>query len=111
MLQVELVEPPAGVPVGEHVSFEGFSGEPEEVLNPKKRIFEQVRQEIQAMCHILTSLLPRARTCPWVHELHELIQSYCHTISLAGGEQHLTLHIRWCLGVRFTCLFSYCMYT
>ncbi len=42
-MQVELVEPPAGVPLGERVTFQDLSGEPEEVLNPKKRIFEQVR--------------------------------------------------------------------
>jgi hypothetical protein len=40
---VELVEPPEGAEVGERVSFEGFPGEADEQLNPKKKIFEQVQ--------------------------------------------------------------------
>lgn len=39
---VELVEPPAGAAVGERVSFEGHEGEPDDVLNPKKKIWEKV---------------------------------------------------------------------
>ncbi|KAL3913511.1 MAG: hypothetical protein SGPRY_007956, partial [Prymnesium sp.] len=38
---VELVEPPAGAAVGERVSFEGHEGEPDDVLNPKKKIWEK----------------------------------------------------------------------
>ncbi|PGH06986.1 aminoacyl tRNA synthase complex-interacting multifunctional protein 1 [Blastomyces parvus] len=38
---VELVSPPADAPAGERVFFEGWSaGEPEKVLNPKKKIWE-----------------------------------------------------------------------
>ena len=38
---VELVSPPAGAEAGERVFFEGWSeGEPEKVLNPKKKIWE-----------------------------------------------------------------------
>jgi len=37
---VELVSPPAGSKAGDRVYFEGFEGEPEGVLNPKKKIFE-----------------------------------------------------------------------
>jgi hypothetical protein len=40
--QVELVEPPAGAAVGERVRVEGFAGEPDEQLNPKKKVFEAV---------------------------------------------------------------------
>lgn len=40
--QVELVEPPAGSKPGERVTCAGYSGEPDEQLNPKKKIFEQV---------------------------------------------------------------------
>lgn len=37
---VELVNPPEGAKAGERVCFEGFEGEPEGVLNPKKKIWE-----------------------------------------------------------------------
>ena len=37
---VELVNPPADAKAGERVFFEGWEGEPESVLNPKKKIWE-----------------------------------------------------------------------
>ncbi|KAI4870076.1 nucleic acid-binding protein [Hypoxylon rubiginosum] len=37
---VELVIPPAGAEAGERVTFEGWRGEPEGVLNPKKKVWE-----------------------------------------------------------------------
>jgi aminoacyl tRNA synthase complex-interacting multifunctional protein 1 len=37
---VELVSPPADAKAGERVFFEGWQGEPEAVLNPKKKIWE-----------------------------------------------------------------------
>ncbi|KAJ5587088.1 uncharacterized protein N7459_002853 [Penicillium hispanicum] len=38
---VELVNPPADAPAGERVSFQGWAdGEPEKVLNPKKKVWE-----------------------------------------------------------------------
>lgn len=37
---VELVNPPEGAQAGERVYFEGWQGEPEAVLNPKKKIWE-----------------------------------------------------------------------
>ncbi|KAK3389225.1 hypothetical protein B0H63DRAFT_95893 [Podospora didyma] len=37
---VELVNPPADAPAGERVYFEGWQGEPEKVLNPKKKVWE-----------------------------------------------------------------------
>lgn len=37
---VELVNPPADAKAGERVYFEGWNGEPEKVLNPKKKIWE-----------------------------------------------------------------------
>jgi methionyl-tRNA synthetase len=38
--KVELVEPPASAKIGERVTFSGFEGEPDEVLNPKKKVWE-----------------------------------------------------------------------
>ena len=43
---VELVEPPAGAAVGERVSVEGFEGDPDELLNPKKKVWEVVQPEL-----------------------------------------------------------------
>ena len=40
---VELVTPPAEAKVGERVFFEGWDGEPEGVLNPKKKVWETLQ--------------------------------------------------------------------
>jgi len=37
--KVELVTPPAGANIGERIKIEGFPGDPEEMLNPKKKDF------------------------------------------------------------------------
>ncbi|KAJ0467710.1 putative methionine--tRNA ligase [Helianthus annuus] len=39
-LVVEFVEPPEGAAVGERVTFPGFDGEPDDVLNPKKKTLQ-----------------------------------------------------------------------
>ena len=44
---MELLEPPEGVPVGERVMCEGYSGEPDDVLNPKKKVFEAVQPDLE----------------------------------------------------------------
>ena len=44
--QVELVTPPEGATPGDRVTVEGFSGEPEEQLNPKKKQFEQISPDL-----------------------------------------------------------------
>ncbi|RPB10234.1 nucleic acid-binding protein [Morchella conica CCBAS932] len=41
--KVELVAPPEGAVAGERVYFEGYKGEPEAVLNPKKKIWEAIQ--------------------------------------------------------------------
>ncbi|CAF9927317.1 G4 quadruplex nucleic acid binding protein [Imshaugia aleurites] len=40
---VELVNPPEGVAAGERVCFDGWEGEPEGVLNPKKKVWESLQ--------------------------------------------------------------------
>ncbi|CAL3962852.1 hypothetical protein PZA11_000103 [Diplocarpon coronariae] len=40
---VELVTPPTDAPAGERVYFEGWQGEPEGVLNPKKKVWETIQ--------------------------------------------------------------------
>lgn len=40
---VELVDPPVGATAGERVYFEGWQGEPETQLNPKKKVWETIQ--------------------------------------------------------------------
>ena len=40
---VELVDPPADAMAGERVLFDGWEGEPEAVLNPKKKVWEMLQ--------------------------------------------------------------------
>ena len=42
--KVDFVKPPSGAKIGERVTFEGFEGEPEKVLNPKKKQLERCCQ-------------------------------------------------------------------
>ncbi|XP_068646527.1 probable methionine--tRNA ligase [Aristolochia californica] len=44
--KVELVDPPEAAVVGERVSFLGYSGEPDEVLNPKKKVWETLQPDL-----------------------------------------------------------------
>lgn len=44
--KVEPVLVPEGVEVGERVTFEGFHGPPEPVLNPKKKLWEKIAPEL-----------------------------------------------------------------
>lgn len=43
---VELVEPPLGSQPGEKVTFEGYLGEADEQLNPKKKVFETLQPDL-----------------------------------------------------------------
>ena len=40
---VELVSPPEGAAAGERVCFDGWEGEPEGILNPKKKVWESLQ--------------------------------------------------------------------
>ena len=40
---VELVNPPEDAKAGERIYFEGWQGEPESVLNPKKKVWETIQ--------------------------------------------------------------------
>mmetsp|Transcript_302 Transcript_302/g.940 ORF Transcript_302/g.940 Transcript_302/m.940 type:complete len:1013 (-) Transcript_302:47-3085(-) len=44
--KVEIVTPPEGAALGERVMFEGYPGEADEQLNPKKRVFESVAPDL-----------------------------------------------------------------
>ncbi|KAK4353769.1 hypothetical protein RND71_025963 [Anisodus tanguticus] len=41
--KVELVEPPKDAAIGERLTFPGFDGEPDSVLNPKKKVWETLQ--------------------------------------------------------------------
>ncbi|KAJ6825288.1 putative methionine--tRNA ligase isoform X1 [Iris pallida] len=45
--KVELVDPPASAVVGERVTFPGYSCEPDDVLNPKSKVWEKVQVDLQ----------------------------------------------------------------
>merc|ERR1712157_102655 len=45
---VDFVVPPEGVPLGEKVTFEGYSGEPEAVLAPRKKQFEKLQPDLMS---------------------------------------------------------------
>ncbi|XP_031504508.1 probable methionine--tRNA ligase [Nymphaea colorata] len=44
---VELVDPPESACVGERVRFPGFDGSPDDVLNPKKKVWETVQVDLR----------------------------------------------------------------
>uniref|UniRef100_A0A2N9FY19 methionine--tRNA ligase n=1 Tax=Fagus sylvatica TaxID=28930 RepID=A0A2N9FY19_FAGSY len=44
--KVELVDPPKSACVGERVTFPGFNGEPDDVLNPKKKVWETLQVDL-----------------------------------------------------------------
>ncbi|KAH0615900.1 hypothetical protein JD844_026520 [Phrynosoma platyrhinos] len=44
--KVEILVPPSGVVPGERITFEGFPGEPEKELNPKKKMWEQIQPDL-----------------------------------------------------------------
>ncbi|KAG7026096.1 putative methionine--tRNA ligase [Cucurbita argyrosperma subsp. argyrosperma] len=44
--KVELVEPPKDAIVGERIKFSGFEGEPDSVLNPKKKVWETLQVDL-----------------------------------------------------------------
>lgn len=46
--QVEIVDPPAGAKAGERITFAGYTGTPDDVLNPKKKIFETVKPDLKS---------------------------------------------------------------
>ncbi|EXB50508.1 putative methionine--tRNA ligase [Morus notabilis] len=51
--KVELVEPPKSAYVGERVSFPGFAGQPDDVLNPKKKVWETLQVDLHTNSHLV----------------------------------------------------------
>ncbi|KAL1543000.1 methionine--tRNA ligase [Salvia divinorum] len=46
--KVELVEPPQGAVIGERVTFPGIEGLPDDVLNPKKKVWETLQVDLHS---------------------------------------------------------------
>lgn len=45
--KVEILDPPSGAVPGDRISFQGFPGEPDKELNPKKKVWEQVQPDLR----------------------------------------------------------------
>ncbi|NXV74500.1 AIMP1 protein, partial [Atlantisia rogersi] len=45
--KVEILAPPPGAVPGDRITFEGFPGDPEKELNPKKKIWERIQPDLQ----------------------------------------------------------------
>ncbi|XP_068317685.1 probable methionine--tRNA ligase isoform X1 [Pyrus communis] len=73
---VELVEPPEGAQVGERVTFPGFVGEPDEILNPKKKVWETLQVDL----HTNTELVACYKDIPLTTSA-----GVCTVSSIAGG--------------------------
>ncbi|NXU54358.1 AIMP1 protein, partial [Turnix velox] len=44
--KVEILAPPPGAVPGDRITFEGFPGDPEKELNPKKKMWEQIQPDL-----------------------------------------------------------------
>lgn len=51
--QVELVEPPKSAKIGERVTFPGYEGEPDAILNPKKKVWETVQADLNTNAELV----------------------------------------------------------
>ncbi|XWS35163.1 hypothetical protein CRYUN_Cryun21dG0102200 [Craigia yunnanensis] len=51
--KVELVEPPKSATVGERVTFPGFTGEADDVLNPKKKVWETLQVDLHSDANLV----------------------------------------------------------
>ncbi|KAL0452019.1 UNVERIFIED_CONTAM: putative methionine--tRNA ligase [Sesamum latifolium] len=81
--KVELVEPPQGAAVGERVTFPGFDGLPDDVLNPKKKVWKQFKW----ICILIKSWWPATKICHLQHQpvsagLHQLLKAQSDKISI-----------------------------
>ncbi|XP_071361308.1 aminoacyl tRNA synthase complex-interacting multifunctional protein 1-like [Trachinotus anak] len=45
--KVEILDPPSGAVPGDRVTFQGFPGNPEKELNPKKKVWEQIQPDLR----------------------------------------------------------------
>ncbi|KAM4708437.1 aminoacyl tRNA synthase complex-interacting multifunctional protein 1 isoform 2-T3 [Discoglossus pictus] len=45
--KVEILDPPSGAVPGDRITFQGFPGEPDKELNPKKKTWEQIQPDLK----------------------------------------------------------------
>lgn len=45
--KVEILDPPSGAAPGDRLTFQGFPGEPDKELNPKKKVWEQIQPDLR----------------------------------------------------------------
>ncbi|KAK1174936.1 aminoacyl tRNA synthase complex-interacting multifunctional protein 1-like isoform X1 [Acipenser oxyrinchus oxyrinchus] len=45
--KVEVLDPPSGAVPGDRVTFQGFPGQPDKELNPKKKVWEQIQPDLR----------------------------------------------------------------
>lgn len=48
-----MVDPPKSAQVGERVKFPGFEGEPDDVLNPKKKVWETLQVDLHSNTELI----------------------------------------------------------
>lgn len=74
---MELVDPPALAVVGERVTFPGFSGKPDTVINPKSKLWEKV----QTYLHTNSDLVACYNTVPFTTSA-----GVCKVSSILNGD-------------------------
>ncbi|KAG2721091.1 hypothetical protein I3760_02G065500 [Carya illinoinensis] len=74
--KVELVEPPKSAQVGERVTIPGFDGEPDDILNPKKKVWETLQVDL----HTNTELVACYKDIPFTTSA-----GVCTVSSITGG--------------------------
>ncbi|KAL2923354.1 putative methionine--tRNA ligase [Bienertia sinuspersici] len=74
--KVELVEPPKDAPIGERLKFSGFAGEPDDVLNPKKKVWETLQVDLNTD----SNLVARFKDLPFTTSA-----GVCKVSSIANG--------------------------
>ncbi|KAI3962718.1 hypothetical protein MKW92_008916 [Papaver armeniacum] len=74
--KVELVDPPSSAAVGERVTFPGFEGVPDDVLNPKKKVWETLQVDLKTD----TELVARYKDVPLTTSA-----GVCKVLSISSG--------------------------
>ncbi|KAL0924675.1 hypothetical protein M5K25_005525 [Dendrobium thyrsiflorum] len=74
--KVELVDPPASAVVGERITFPGYSGEPDGLLNAKSKVWEKVQVDL----HTDAALVAHYKDSPFTTSA-----GICKVLSIASG--------------------------
>ncbi|CAN4107138.1 unnamed protein product [Withania somnifera] len=74
--KVELVEPPKDAVIGERVTLPGFDGKPDDILNPKKKVWETVQVDL----HTNKELVACYKDVPFTTSV-----GICKVVSIAEG--------------------------